>query len=91
MAIESALNKIAERVLDFDEASLAALWEKYKDKMEHFEASKEWERSVVIFFLINSVRVKNHIFNEEIVNAKNQPSARTKKPRRKTELKLVKS
>jgi len=89
--IESALSKIADRILDLDEASLAGLWEKYKDRMEHFDTSKQWERSVIIFFIINSVRVKNHIFNEQLMNVGNKqpelPNARKGKP----ELKLVKT
>ena len=88
--IESALNKIAERILDFDEASLAALWEKYKDKMEHFDTSKEWEKSVIIFFIINSVRVKNHIFNEQIMHVEKKQTEPQKAPKEKPALKLVK-
>lgn len=65
--LETTLEKIAEKILALDEASLTALWEKYKGRMEKFEPTKEWERSVIIFFIINSVRVKNHIFNERIL------------------------
>lgn len=38
--IEATLHKIAEHILSLDEASLAGLWEKYKARMEHFEASR---------------------------------------------------
>ena len=69
--IESALQKIAEHILSLDEASLSGLWEKYKTRMERFEASREWEKAVIIFFMINAVRAKNHIFNEQI--AKRHP------------------
>ena len=69
--IESALQKIAEHILSLDEASLSGLWEKYKTRMEHFEASREWEKAVIIFFVINAVRAKNHIFTEQV--AKRQP------------------
>jgi hypothetical protein len=65
--IETTLNKIAGNILSLDEASLCSLWEKYKSRMEHFDTSKEWEKAVIIFFIINSVRVKNHIFNEQIL------------------------
>ena len=65
--IEATLHKIAEHILSLDEASLAGLWEKYKARMEHFEASPEWEKSVIIFFMINAIRAKNHIFNEQIL------------------------
>ena len=66
--LEKALDTIAEKILALDESSLSSLWGKYKDKMEEFETSKEWEKAVIIFFIINSVRVKNHIFNEQIIN-----------------------
>ena len=65
--LESALDKMAENILNLDEASLTSLWEKYKTRMEHFETTKEWEKSVIIFFIINAVRVKNHIFNENML------------------------
>lgn len=69
--IEATLQKIAEHILSLDEASLSGLWEKYRTRMEHFEASQEWEKAVIIFFMINAVRAKNHIFNEQI--AKRHP------------------
>ncbi|HUH66480.1 MAG TPA: hypothetical protein VLZ07_08605, partial [Syntrophales bacterium] len=65
--LESALNKIAAKILNLDEASLAGLWEKYKAKMENFDSTKEWEKAVIVFFIINAVRVKNHIFNEKML------------------------
>ena len=70
--IEATLHKIAEHILSLDEASLSGLWEKYKARMEHFEASPEWEKSVIIFFMINAVRAKNHIFNENILKLQNK-------------------
>lgn len=65
--IESALDRIAENILALDEASLSNLWEKYKTRMEDFDATKEWEKAVIIFFIINSVRVKNKVFNDRIM------------------------
>ncbi|MBN2256151.1 MAG: hypothetical protein JW736_10615 [Deltaproteobacteria bacterium] len=68
--LEKALDTIAEKILALDEASLSSLWETYKERMENFDTSAEWEKAVIIFFIINSVRVKNHIFNEHIKNQK---------------------
>ena len=65
--LEESLNKIAGNILCLDEASLVSLWEKYKTKMEHFSFSPEWEKAVVIFSIINSIRVKNAIFNEQLL------------------------
>ena len=69
--LENTLDKLAEKILCLDEASLASLWDKFKIRMDQFDRSKEWEKAVIIFFIINAVRAKNHIFNEQI--AKRQP------------------
>jgi len=65
--LESTLDKLAEKILGLDEASLTSLWEKYKIRMDRFDNSRDWEKAVIIFFIINSVRAKNHIFNENIL------------------------
>lgn len=87
--LESSLDKLAQQILALDEASLSSLWGKYKKRMESFEPSKEWEKAVIIFFIINAVRAKNHIFNEQLLRQKtNGPEKPTK---RKPPLRLVKS
>jgi len=89
------LERIAEKILGLDEASLASLWKKYKERMEHFDASRDWERAVIVFFIINAVRAKNQIFNEEV--RKQQPAPTPLPPhksgavgRKKPALKLIK-
>ncbi len=76
--IEKALKDIAERILSLDEASLSGLWEKYKTRLENFDTTKEWEKAAIIFFIINSVRVKNDIFNKQILNHQNKASQNKK-------------
>ena len=89
--IENSLDKIAENILYLDEASLGILWDKYKTKMEQFSFTPEWEKSVIIFSIINAVRVKNAIFNEQILNKQApQETAAPKRPHGKPNLKLVK-
>jgi hypothetical protein len=88
--LESALDKMAESILSLDEASLTSLWEKYKTRMEHFETTKEWEKSVIIFFIINAVRVKNHIFNENMLELHAKKDKPLKPSKKKPDLKLVK-
>jgi hypothetical protein len=66
VGIEEALLGLADRVLDFDEASLAQLQEQYLKKVSDFAPTRDWERAIVVYFLINSVRVKNKIFNEKV-------------------------
>ncbi|MDR2861277.1 MAG: hypothetical protein LBV07_01845 [Syntrophobacterales bacterium] len=65
--IEDMLDKAAEKILSLDEASLTALWDKYKVRIERVDRSREWERAVIIFFIINAVRAKNHLFNEYVL------------------------
>jgi hypothetical protein len=89
--LEESLNKIAENILYLDEASLTSLWDKYKAKMENFSFSPEWEKSVVIFSIINAIRVKNAIFNDKMLNknkAEEPPPAGRKSE--KPNLRLVK-
>lgn len=65
--MEKALEKLAEQILSFDEASLVHMREKYRAKIEHFEGTKEWEKSVIIFCIINGVSMKNALFNENVL------------------------
>ncbi|MCX7635771.1 MAG: hypothetical protein N2Z74_08515 [Syntrophales bacterium] len=92
MTIEQTLQGMAEKILNLDEASLASLWEKYRQRMERFEISREWERSVIIFFIINAVRAKNHIFNEQIMKMQEQKPSPPPPPKAKGRppLRLVK-
>lgn len=66
LKIEEVLLQLADRILDFDEASLAQLQEKYLNKVSDFAPNRDWERSIIVYFLINSVRVKNKIFNDRV-------------------------
>jgi hypothetical protein len=88
--LESSLDKMAQQILSLDEASLASLWGKYKTRMEHFEPSKEWEKAVIIFFIINAVRAKNQIFNEQIIQ-KQTPRPERPATKRKPKLHLIKT
>lgn len=89
--IENSLDKIAENILYLDEASLGSLWDKYKTKMEHFSFTPEWEKSVIIFSIINAVRVKNAIFNEQMMsNRAIKETTGPQRPKGKPNLKLVK-
>ena len=55
--------------------------------MDHFEPSREWEKAVIIFFLINAVRVKNALFNEGILK---KAAPEKSKPKKDGPLKIVK-
>jgi len=88
--LEESLSKTAQTILAMDEASLRSLWEKYKTKAQNFAPSAAWEKDFIIFSIINSVRVKNNVFNEQI--KKNTPARKDPAPRRRAKpyLKLVK-
>ncbi|MBN1547100.1 MAG: hypothetical protein JW902_10605 [Syntrophaceae bacterium] len=90
--IEQTLDRLAEKILSLDEASLASLWEKYKARMDQFDRTKEWEKAVIIFFIINSVRAKNHIFNEHVMLEEQSGKSASKKttPSKKPDLRIVK-
>lgn len=83
--LEKTLNKIAENILHFDEASLTSLWAQYKNKVENFSPSAEWEKAVIIFSIINAVRAKNAIFNDNLLHKKS--SAKAEKPQKKIKTK----
>ncbi len=89
--LEESLNKIAQTILGMDEASLSALWEKYKTRAQNFTPSITWEKDFIIFSIINSVRVKNNVFNDHILK-RNTPEQKAHAPTRraKPDLKLVK-
>jgi hypothetical protein len=71
--LENALQKLARQLVAFDEASLMDLWEKYAEAVRQFEPTRRWEESVLIFGLIQAVRMKNQLFNHNLA-ASRQPA-----------------
>lgn len=61
--LENALVKLARQIVAFDEASLMDLWEKYAEVVRRFEPTRRWEEAALIFGIIQSVRMKNQLFN----------------------------
>jgi hypothetical protein len=70
--MEKGLERLAEQILSFDEASLANLREKYRLKIEHFDGTKDWEKAVIIYSIINAVSLKNTLFNENVLKRKKE-------------------
>ena len=66
--LENALDKIAEQIIALDEASLTQLRKLYLDRLFNFAPNKEWEKAVIIYFLINGVIAKNNLFNQHIAS-----------------------
>jgi hypothetical protein len=68
--MEKALEKLAEQILSFDEASMVNLREKYRSRIERFDGTKDWEKAVIIYCIINAVSMKNTLFNENVLKRK---------------------
>ena len=64
--IEDVLRKIARQIMALNEETLTALLPRYKERMLDFSPTADWEESVVIYFLINGLRIKNSQFNDKI-------------------------
>ena len=79
LLMEKALERLAEQILSFDEASLANLREKYRLKIEHFDGTKDWEKSVIIYCIINAVSLKNTFFNENVLKRKKEREGKPSK------------
>jgi len=88
MIMEKALEKLAEQILSFDEASLTHLREKYRLRIEKFDGTKDWEKAVIIYCMINAVGMKNTLFNENVLRRKKEKEERSSK--RHPNLKRVK-
>ena len=86
--MEKALEKLAEQILSFDEASLDNLREKYQLRIKHFDGTKDWEKAVIIYCIINAVTMKNTLFNENVLRQKK--SKEEKVTKRHPDLKRVK-
>lgn len=61
--MERMLEKVAKQLCAYDQSSLSQLWPKYEAKVRAFEPTKEWEEAVVIFCIIQAIRMKNQLFN----------------------------
>jgi hypothetical protein len=70
--MQKALEKLAEEILSFGEASLSNLREKYRLRIEHFDGTKDWEKAVIIYCIINAVSLKNTLFNEDVLKRKKE-------------------
>jgi len=63
--VEKMLQRIASQLGAYDEASLLSLWDKYHREVRSFQPTQQWEESVLILCLLQSVRWKNQLFNSK--------------------------
>lgn len=88
--IEDVLSKIARQIMALNEETLTALLPKYKERMIDFAPTQSWEESVVIYFLINGLRIKNTQFNDKIKDyAVTAEDGQTKGPHVRPRLRLL--
>jgi len=80
--MEKALERLAEQILSFDEASLSTLREKYRQRIEHFDGTRDWEKAVIVYCIINAVSMKNALFNENVLKRKKGTKEEQPRPRR---------
>jgi hypothetical protein len=52
------LDHLADQILDLDARDLNEFLPEMQMRMDNCDNSREWERSVITFFLINAVRFK---------------------------------
>lgn len=78
--MEKALEKLAEQILVFDEASLVSLREKYRLRIEQFDGTRQWEKAVIIYSIINAVTLKNNLFNENVLKRKKGEKTLQRRP-----------
>ena len=79
--MEKALEKLAEQILSFDEASLVRLRDKYRSRIENFDGTKDWEKAVIIFCVINAVSMKNALFNENVLKKVKKKEEKSSPPK----------
>ena len=59
LMIAEAIERLADRVLAYEDTNLTQLLNHFKSRMEELEPGPEWERAVISYFLLNGVRMKN--------------------------------
>jgi len=56
--VKEMLDHLADQILDLDGSELSELLPQAQARMEDCDLSRDWERSVITFFLINGMRFK---------------------------------
>jgi len=64
--IQKTVEELAAQILSLDEEDLASQLTHYKEIMEDFHPTPEWEKAVIAFFLISGIRVKNNLLHAQV-------------------------
>jgi len=59
------LYDLAEKVLKLEDINVCDLLPEVQERMECPDGSPEWEQSVVVFFILNGLRVKDNLACQE--------------------------
>ncbi|MBG0778057.1 MAG: hypothetical protein H0S85_16645 [Desulfovibrionaceae bacterium] len=74
--MEKVLLKLARQLNAFDEASLMSLWDKYAAQVQSFEPTRRWEEAALVFGFIQTLRMKNQLFNHHWAESARPKGAR---------------
>lgn len=88
--IQDMVEDLAATILSLDEKDLAEQLAHYKEIMEDFNPTPEWEKAVIAFFLINGVRVKNNLLHAQSRKKNLHRFRQTDCSARQTRLRVVK-
>lgn len=67
------LEDIAETILKMDPADLDRLLPEIQQRMECCDDTREWERAVISFFIVNAVRFKRKLAAEHDLDLSDGP------------------
>ncbi len=59
--MQEMLDRLADQILDLDPDELKALLPQIQARMDDPDQSREWERAVIAFFMVNAIRVKQNL------------------------------
>lgn len=88
--IKKTVDDLAAAILNLNEEDLAAQLNHYKKIMEDFQPTKEWEKAVIAFFLINGVKIKNNLLQAQVHKQTLPRFCQPDSPKRTRRLRIVK-
>ncbi len=64
--MQRVLEKMAQKLNEYDEASLMHLWRHFAAQVREFEPTRRWEEAALALCLIQAVHWKNQLFNYQL-------------------------
>ena len=69
--MQRVLEKMTQKLNEYDEASLMQLWQHFAAQVHEFEPTRLWEESALALCLIQAVHWKNQLFNYQLALSAN--------------------